>query len=298
MVIAYPALTAPTLPVAGTPASAFGVALGSVLSQAASVGLVWMLVTVIVAAVPIVAVPRSVRGIRTDAVSDPDLAFAVGFLAVFGLLVTSALPLFVGTSLGYGPLVTIGLVVATPGLLACAALLVGGGCLGAIVVGDRLGRRLGAASPSLWQSLAVGTLALGASQLVPVLGTVATVVAATVGSGALVSSGYEARWGEPPLVASSSPGEPEPSPGSDSVPEPVPSVPSPSASTERDRLTSADWRLEDDVLDVDPDERPADETARGGEESTAESVRSADREPRERGDGSDTGVDDRRTETN
>lgn len=183
------------------PAVALDPITDSPLSQAATVAFSWMVVTATIASILVVAVPQSMRGVRDDVLTEPDTSFAVGFVAVFGLLVCSGLPLYVGTSLEHEMLITIGLIVATPGLIACAVLLVVGGCVGTIVVGDRLANRFGSESTPLWQSLAVGTLVVGGSQLVPILGTIVTIVVGVVGSGAIVNSGYE-RWRGQPLLAS------------------------------------------------------------------------------------------------
>ena len=196
------ALTVPSPVVAAIPPSAPGLLAGSALSSAVSVTLAWMFVTVGVAAVLVVAIPQPVRNLRDAAALEPDIAFAVGFIALFGLLICSVLPLFVGTSLGHATLITIGQVVGLPGVIASAALFVVGGCVGAMAVGDRLVDRIGSDSPSLWWSLVLGAIVLGVSQLVPVLGTIVTIVAATVGSGAIVSAGYEIHRGKPPLVSS------------------------------------------------------------------------------------------------
>ncbi|MDF9745601.1 hypothetical protein [Natrinema salsiterrestre] len=203
MVVVEYILAPSSLPPTGIPAIAFGPLADSPLSQAAGVALSWMVVTATIAAVLVVAVPQSVRGLRNDAVTGPDTSFAVGFVAVFGVLVCSALPLYVGTSLEHPTLITAGLIAATPGLIACAALLLVGGCVGTLVAGDRVAGRLGPESPSLWRSLAVGTLVVGGSQLVPILGTIVTIVVGVVGSGAIVNRGYE-RWRGEPLLASSS----------------------------------------------------------------------------------------------
>ncbi|WP_226005445.1 hypothetical protein [Natrinema salinisoli] len=202
MVLAESILALPSLPSGVVPAVALGPLADSPLSQAAGVALSWMVVTATIAAVLLVAVPQSVRGLRDDVVTGPDTSFAVGFVSVFGLLVCSALPLYVGTSLEHATLITAGLIVATPGLIGCAALLVVGGCVGTIVAGDRLVGRFGSKSSSLWRSLAVGALVVGGSQLVPILGTIVTIAVGVVGSGAIVNGGHE-RWRGEPLLASS-----------------------------------------------------------------------------------------------
>lgn len=201
MVLAASALTAPSLTAAVPPANAVGLLADSPLSRAVSVVLAWVLVTLTVAAVLVVIAPQYTRGVRDDVIDRPDTAFAIGFVTVFGLFVGSALLPFVATSLEHSTLALLGLIVGAPGLITVAVLLVGGGCVGAIVVGDRLGSRIGSGSPSLWRSLGIGTLLLGASQLVPILGTIVTIAVATGGSGAIVSAWYEGQWGTPLLAA-------------------------------------------------------------------------------------------------
>ncbi|ELY90483.1 hypothetical protein [Natrinema altunense] len=202
MVPTVAALSGPVRTGIATPASASNAFVGSPLSQAASVTLAWMAITVVAAAVLLIGAPKAMRGLRDDIVTEPDTTFAVGFVALFGLLVCSGLPLFVGTSLEHSGLIAVGLIVATPGLLACVALLLGGGCVGTVAVGDRLGDRLGSGAPSAWRALGIGLLALGGSQLVPIAGTIATIAVASVGSGAIVNYGTEAWRGEPLLGAS------------------------------------------------------------------------------------------------
>ncbi|WP_254522793.1 hypothetical protein [Natrinema caseinilyticum] len=203
MIVAGTALTVPSPPAA--PSSSLATVPGSVLTQAVTVAGAWMLVTLIVATGTVVVAPRSVRNRRDEVRSDPDVAFAVGFVAFFGLLLGSALPLFAGMALEHLLLILLGALVAIPGLFACAAMFVVGGCIGAIVVGDGLDSRLGSTSESLWRSLVLGTLVLGTSQLVPVFGAIVTIVAVCLGCGTIVGSGYEAVRGEALVTSSSSP---------------------------------------------------------------------------------------------
>ncbi|WP_222919950.1 hypothetical protein [Natrinema sp. SYSU A 869] len=298
MVVTNIALTAPIRTVAVTPASAFDTLVGSPLSQAASVTLVWTAITLLVAPVLLAGLPQSMRGLRDDLITEPDTTFAVGFVALFGLLICSVLPLFVGTSLEHSALITLGLIVATPGLIACIALLIVGGCVGTVAVGDRLGDRLGSGSPSSRRSLALGLLALGGSQLVPIVGTIATIAVASVGSGAIVNRGNEAWRGEPLLAASSDVsvdqgtadrstaplGRDRPErhissgPRDDGETGPIPTVPGTRVGGEdkegADRLEDATWRLEGDYLDLETDEQSSDERVQSADEASQEDRKS------------------------
>lgn len=238
-----------------------------------------MVITVVAAAVLLLGAPKAMRGLRDDLVAEPDTTFAVGFLAFFGVLVCSGLPLFVGTSLKHSGLIAVGLLVATPGLLACIALLIGGGCVGTVAVGDRLGDRLGSEAPSAWRALGLGLLALGGSQLVPIAGTIVTIAVASVGSGAIVNRGTEAWRGEPLLGASTdartdrraarsvAPSErdrserrasSDPTDSGENA-DPIPAVSGTRSTGKADRRGDAAWGLEDGEPDLETGTRGADE---------------------------------------
>ncbi|QCW04403.1 hypothetical protein [Natrinema pallidum] len=281
--------TVAALPVPGRTATA-------PLSQAASVTLAWMAITAVAATVLLLGAPRAMRGFRDDLVTEPDTTFAVGFVALFGVLVCSGLPLFVGTSLEHSGLIAVGLIVATPGLLACVVLLIGGGCVGTVAVGDRLGNRLGSGAPSAWQSLGLGLLAVGGSQLVPIAGTIATIAVASVGSGAIVNHGTEAWRGEPLLGASAdgrtdrrtaarsaAPSErdrsdrhvsSDPTDGGGDT-DPIPAVSGTRSTGKTDRRGDASWGLENGKPDLEAGDRAADE--RRGTDETSRDDRGGER---------------------
>ncbi|WP_049901222.1 hypothetical protein [Natrinema sp. J7-1] len=280
MVPTVAALSVPVRTGTATPASASTALVGSPPSKAASVTLAWMVITVVAAAVLLLGAPKAMRGLRDDLVAEPDTTFAVGFLAFFGVLVCSGLPLFVGTSLKHSGLIAVGLLVAMPGLLACIALLIGGGCVGTVAVGDRLGDRLGSEAPSAWRALGLGLLALGGSQLVPIAGTIATIAVVSVGSGAIVNRGTEAWRGEPLLGASPdartdhraaarsvAPSErdrserrvsSDPTDSGENA-DPIPAVSGTRPTEKADHREDAAWGLEDGEPDLETGTRGADE---------------------------------------
>lgn len=161
------------------------------LTRPLQVTVAWVVLALFVGTVAVLAKPSSVRALRGDVIDRPDVSFAVGFLAFFGLLVGSALPFFVGVVLDEPAIATAGLLVGLPGILAWGAFVLVGGTLGLVGVGHWLASRV--ADPTPWQSLVVGTLALGPTQLVPLVGTFASLCLVTVGGGALVARWREAR---------------------------------------------------------------------------------------------------------
>ncbi|MXV60869.1 ABC transporter permease [Natronorubrum sp. JWXQ-INN-674] len=150
----------------------------------------WMVLTLVVGGLLIAGLTASARTVRDDIVDRPDLAFATGFVVFFGLLVVAVAPLFVTMYLIEDPAVlSLGALIALPGLFLWGVLLIVGGSFGTVAVGDRIARRLGDDAPSLRRALVTGTALLGASHLVPVLGTVVAMSVATVGTGGAVR-----RW--------------------------------------------------------------------------------------------------------
>ncbi|QSW98001.1 ABC transporter permease [Haloterrigena alkaliphila] len=154
-----------------------------------------LLVTVGVGAVLIAGFPTATRRVSGDAVERPDLSFAAGFVVLFGLLVAVALPMTGATYLGISALDPLAGIVSLPGLLGWAALLLVGGTLGAIVLGDRIAVRLGDDSPSLRRALAIGAVVVCASLLVPVFGALLAMGLATVAIGADARRRFDLeRW--------------------------------------------------------------------------------------------------------
>ncbi|WP_137289545.1 ABC transporter permease [Natronorubrum halophilum] len=149
----------------------------------------WMALTLVVGGILIAGTPSAARSIRDDTLERPDLAFATGFVVFFGLLVVVAIPLFVTTYVENPAVLALGALVALPAVLLWLVLLIAGGSFGVVAVGDRIAGRLGDESPSLRRALATGTVVLGASQLVPVLGAVVAMGVATLGTGGAVR-----RW--------------------------------------------------------------------------------------------------------
>lgn len=151
----------------------------------------WTLVTLVGGAVLIGALPSATRAIRDDTIGRPDLAFATGFLVFFAPLVAVTVPLFVTMYVDHWAVIAVGALVALPGLLLGSVALLVGGCFGAIIVGDRVGSRVGADSPSLWGALALGTAVLGSSQLVPILGALVAIAMAIIGIGGVVRRRFD-----------------------------------------------------------------------------------------------------------
>ncbi|WP_436347462.1 ABC transporter permease [Natronorubrum sp. FCH18a] len=152
----------------------------------------WTVLTLVVGGVLLAGFSSPLRAIRDDAVERPDLAFATGFLVFFAPLVVASLPLFVTAYVVEHPAVLgLGALVSLPALLVCGALVIGGGTIGALVVGDRIASRFGTGTPSLGRSLAIGSVVLGATQLVPVVGTLVAIGFVIVGSGAAVRRRFD-----------------------------------------------------------------------------------------------------------
>ncbi|MFA9425381.1 hypothetical protein [Natronorubrum sp. A-ect3] len=156
------------------------------LSRALGVTIGWMLLTLVLGAVLIGGVPSRTQAIRAELTSRPDLVFPAGFIVFFGLLAVASMPLFVAMVLEHPLVFAVGAVVTLPTVALWGVLLVVGGCFGVLAVGDWLVGRVGYESPSPWSSLVVGTLVIGSSQLVPVLGAVMLLGVATIGTGAIV----------------------------------------------------------------------------------------------------------------
>lgn len=154
-----------------------------------------LLVTVGIGAVLIAGFPTATRRVSGDAIERPDLSFAAGFVVFFGLLVAVALPMIGATYLGISALDPLVGIVSLPGLLGWAALLLVGGTVGAIALGDRIAVRLGDDSPSLRRALAIGAVVVCASLLVPVFGALLAMGLATVAIGADARRRFDLdRW--------------------------------------------------------------------------------------------------------
>ena len=130
------------------------------------------------------------RAMSDDVAERPDLAFAAGFVVLFGPLVLVALPLLLSTSVEHPAIAALTAVVSLPVLLRWGLALVVGSCLGAVALGDRLAGRI-TGSRSLLPAVVVGAVAFGASQLVPVFGAVVAMGLATVAIGAVVRRRFD-----------------------------------------------------------------------------------------------------------
>lgn len=144
----------------------------------------------IVGLVSIAGASSFVRTVGDDIAERPDLAFAAGFVVVFGLLVAVALPLIVSTAVGIGAVAALAALISFPGLILWGLVLLVGSCLGAVAVGTRVADRRGD-DASLLPAVVVGALGLGASQLVPVLGALVAMGLATVATGAVVRRRFD-----------------------------------------------------------------------------------------------------------
>lgn len=163
----------------------------TVLPQPLQVAAAGTAVAGVVGAGLIVGSPGFTRAIRDDVVDRPDLAFAVGFVVFFGVLVAASVPLFIATIVEHSAIATVTTMVSLPGLLLWVVLLVVGAPAGAIVLGDRLAGSLGVSAPSLAWALALGVVVLGGSLLVPVLGALVAMGLATVAVGATVRRRFD-----------------------------------------------------------------------------------------------------------
>ena len=167
------------------------------LRRPLAVAVGWTILTLVVGGTLLAGFSSPIRSIRDDALERPDLAFATGFLAFFAPLVVASLPLFVAAYVADHPAVLgLGALVSLPALIIAGALLIVGGTLGAVVVGDRIAGSFGTDTPSLGRSLAIGSVVFGSSQLVPVVGTLVAIGFATVGTGALVRRRFEPWSGD------------------------------------------------------------------------------------------------------
>ncbi|SDJ98190.1 hypothetical protein SAMN04515672_2036 [Natronorubrum texcoconense] len=152
----------------------------------------WTVLTLVVGGVLLAGFSSPIRAIRDDALERPDLTFATGFLVFFAPLVVASIPLFVLTYVADHPAVLgIGALVSLPALIVAGGLLIVGGTIGSVVVGDRIAGSVATGTPSLGRSLAVGSVVLGSSQLVPVVGTLVAIGFATVGTGALARRRFD-----------------------------------------------------------------------------------------------------------
>lgn len=156
------------------------------IARAGAVVVVWACLTLGVGWLLLERFTASTRAIRDDIDDRPDLVFPVGFIVFFGLLVLVSLPLFATSVLEVPVVGAIGTVVALPSLALWGVLAIVGGAYGTLAVGDWLAGRVGSDTPSAWSSLILGTITVGSSQFVPVLGAVVVMSVATVGTGAVV----------------------------------------------------------------------------------------------------------------
>lgn len=150
-----------------------------------------MVVASVVGTVLAAGFSTTVRSISDDVADRPDLAFATGFLGFFGLLVVAASPLVAAMVLDHAAVTAVAGITSLPGLLLWALLLLVGSCIGAIVVGDRLARRITGDSPSLTWAVVIGAVLLGGCQLVPVLGALVAMGLATVATGAVLRRRFD-----------------------------------------------------------------------------------------------------------
>ncbi|ELY44329.1 hypothetical protein C495_10519 [Natronorubrum sulfidifaciens JCM 14089] len=146
----------------------------------------WMVLTLGVGWLLLERSPSSTRSIRDELATRPMRAFPAGFVVFFGALIIASMPLFFTTVLVSPVGQALSAIVAIPSVLLWSVLVVVGGCYGVIAVGDWLPSRLSVDTPSPWPALVVGTLVVGSSQLVPVLGAVVILGVATIGTGAVV----------------------------------------------------------------------------------------------------------------
>ncbi|WP_440769856.1 ABC transporter permease [Natronorubrum sp. DTA28] len=152
----------------------------------------WTVLTLVVGGILLAGFASPIRAIRDDALERPDLTFATGFLVFFSPLVVASIPLFVLTYVADHPAVLgAGALVSLPALIVAGGLLVVGGTIGSVVIGDRIAGSFGTEAPSLGRSLAVGSVVLGSSQLVPVVGTLVAIVFAAVGTGAFARRRFD-----------------------------------------------------------------------------------------------------------
>ncbi|WP_440766029.1 ABC transporter permease [Natronorubrum sp. DTA7] len=167
------------------------------LRRPLAVAVGWTALTLVVGGTLLAGFASPIQAIRDDVLERPDLAFATGFLVFFAPLVVASLPLFVLTYVADHPVVLgVGALVTLPALLVGGALLLVGGTIGALVVGDRIAGSFATGTPSSGRSLVVGSVVLGASQLVPVVGTLVAIGVATVGTGALVRRRFDPWSGD------------------------------------------------------------------------------------------------------
>lgn len=149
-----------------------------------------MILALVVGGVFVAGALTFTRTVGEDIFERPDLAFAAGFVCLFGPLVAVALPLIVSTLLGGDGIAALAGVVSIPGLFLWGLVLVVAGCLGAVVVGERLAGRVTDSSSPV-QALVAGAAFLGASQLVPVLGALVAMGLATVAVGAVARRQFD-----------------------------------------------------------------------------------------------------------
>lgn len=169
-------------------AAAGGVDVGALRPFSLAIGAT--IAALLVGAILVAGAASFTRAISDDIAERPDLSFAAGFVAFFGLLVAVAFPLIAATAVGGDAAAALAGLVSFPGLVLWGIALFVGGCLGAVAVGDRLVDRLGGSS-SLAPAAVVGAVVLGASQLVPVFGAVVAMGLATVAIGAVARRRFD-----------------------------------------------------------------------------------------------------------
>ena len=148
------------------------------------------IVALLVGLVLLVAAARFTRTVGDDIAERPDLAFATGFVGLFGLLVAVSLPLIVSSAVEHAALAALAGLVSIPGLFLWGIVLVVGSSVGAVAVGARIADRH-TDSRSLAPALVIGAAVLGASQLVPVLGALVAMGLATVAVGAIARRRFD-----------------------------------------------------------------------------------------------------------